>query len=68
MKKEQSNEPAFASVSISQNDSWRQEGLTKREYFVAMAMQGILASSSHRCENYIVEQTFLIADAILEKL
>lgn len=38
---ENKNKPAFASVSET---SHCQEGLTKLEYFTAMAMQGILAN------------------------
>ena len=37
------NLPAFASVTIEIN-SHMQEGLTKREYFAALAMQGLLSN------------------------
>jgi hypothetical protein len=38
--KTQANHPAFTKGA----DSWIQEGLTKREYFAAMAMQGLLSA------------------------
>jgi hypothetical protein len=34
------DEPAFAAGA----ESWNQVGLTKREYFAAMALQGLLAN------------------------
>lgn len=37
--------PAFASVAIYGNDGYQQDGLTKREYFAAMAMQGYFSNS-----------------------
>jgi len=36
---------AFASTAISSDgNSYHQDGLTKREYFAAMAMQGLLSN------------------------
>jgi hypothetical protein len=47
------------------------KGLTKREYFAGLAMQGLLASVSY-ASNYkdgaIVSQSVKIADALLEEL
>lgn len=44
--KTDSNEGAFACVALSSDGrkTW-QNGLTKREYFAAMALQGILSNS-----------------------
>jgi len=41
---ENKNQQAFASAAISDKDFHHQDGLTKREYFAAAAMQGILAN------------------------
>jgi len=38
------DKPAYAAVCDNSNP-YLQEGLTKREYFAAMAMQGMLANS-----------------------
>jgi hypothetical protein len=47
------------------------KGLTKREYFAGLAMQGLLASVSY-ASNYkdgaIVSQSVKIADALLKEL
>lgn len=40
------NEPAFLESNRTDNESHLSKGLTKREYFAAMAMQGILADPS----------------------
>jgi len=46
-------------------------GLTKREYFAAMAMQGILANHlfTNQFDNYneIAEKCYVQADAMLEE-
>lgn len=48
-------------------------GLTKREYFAAMAMQGILSNSpdwedSDRCLKWVSESSAKYADALIEAL
>jgi len=43
-KVENKDLPAFASVAMSGNDGYQQDGLTKREYFAAMAMQALLSN------------------------
>ena len=35
---------ANQAVFSTETDTWNQEGLTKREYFAAMAMQGLLSA------------------------
>jgi hypothetical protein len=63
-------EGAFASM----NEYERQEGLTKREYFAAMAMQGLLSSNTASMSRGIIDvQAFActsvqMADLILEEL
>ena len=43
-KVENKNLPAFASVAMSGNDGYQQDGLTKREYFTALAMQALASN------------------------
>lgn len=43
-------------------------GLTKREYFAALAMQGILASGSIYPEKILAEQAAIYADTLLKEL
>lgn len=66
------NEPAFAFTDNRSSDYQDNEchyGLTKREYFVAMAMQGfcgkILPETS---PDMIAQASIEIADAVLDKL
>lgn len=63
------NELAFASSPT--NDSSGSDGLTKREYFAARAMQGLLSNSMYSydvttrsCSKLAVEQ----ADALIAEL
>ena len=42
-------DPTFACVSSDgRGGGYQQDGLTKREYFAAMALQGLLANSNDR--------------------
>ena len=77
-KVENKDLPAFASVAISGNDGYQQDGLTKREYFAAMAMQGLLTRVPNRhngetdlgileCQR-IAEESVIMADKLLEVL
>jgi hypothetical protein len=43
-------------------------GLTKREWFAGMAMQGLLANPSAFADRNIVEQSRGLADALLAEL
>ena len=69
-----SETPAFASVAYGdQNDSYCQEGLTKREYFAAMAMQGIIANQELRLDiimdgETVSENAVMFADELLKQL
>ena len=57
------NEPAYPNKQVS---SWK--GLTKREYFAAMAMQGLLADyESEYIEDYS-KYAVKLADALIEEL
>lgn len=66
------DEPAFPRVVINTLDKEYHEpyqGLTKREYFAAMAMQGLLAHSAY--SNGIEDAADLAvqgADALIESL
>lgn len=67
---ENEKQGAFACAS----DSGYQQGLTKREYFAAMAMQGILASNVEGLSNGRIDISGLIpmcvmaSDALLKAL
>lgn len=54
------DKPAFAT------DRWS-EGLTKREYFAAAAMQGLLAGDEHYIPT-VAEYAVKFADAVLAEL
>lgn len=66
---------SFNSTDYSQGNF---EGLTKREYFAGLAMQGILSSQTEMRSNgfsltkeeikYICEESVLLADGILAQL
>jgi hypothetical protein len=53
-------------------DHGRVEGITKREYFAAMAMQGMLSNSTtfqgYRSPNELANEAVLQADALLNEL
>lgn len=67
--------PAFPIASVANANGemqWGSDGLTKREYFAAMAMQGMLASETE-ASNYghvslLAEQAVKRADALLAEL
>jgi hypothetical protein len=69
--------PAFACVAMSGDNGYQQDGLTKREYFAGLAMQGLLAnangamtegSSRTFSPDGISDLALKHADALLEKL
>lgn len=63
--------PAFprphSEVSMSRPES-AQIGLTKRELFAGMAIQGILANSAYRTNDKMATLAVEVADALIEKL
>jgi len=67
---ENSNQPAFP-IFLQEglsNNSHVDSGISKREYFAAMAMQGLIASESDRKpENYAADAVSC-ADALCEAL
>lgn len=72
MKFENANLPIYPSErEISGGGTMQTFGLTKREHFAAMAMQGIM--SSNECgighdPNTVAEWAVSLADALLEEL
>lgn len=68
---ENGKQPAFASTD---GKTFANDGLTKREYFAAMAMQGILASNVEGLSNGRIDISGLIpmcvmaSDALLKAL
>lgn len=65
------NEPAFP-CQVIEGQAYNQ-GITKREYFAAMAMQGVLAAGNVVLirdvpVNDIVEKSIQIADELLKQL
>jgi|688.fasta_scaffold2203761_1 hypothetical protein len=66
--KEQGNLNAFPMLNPdpSQNDEF---GLTKREYFAAMAMQGLLANGKYICNYKLLgEESVMFANALIKAL
>jgi hypothetical protein len=68
---ENGNKPAF-SVALRDNGNARHPeamGLTKREYFVGLAIQGICASNGwEKSMDVIVKTSVEIADKLLNEL
>lgn len=70
------NDPAFASPGLYDENvgrrAYEQIGLTKREVFAAMAMQGLLANADevmgHLTERDVAEVAVRNADALLAAL
>ena len=65
------NEPAFSKVAFYHPDGaidLPNNGLTKREYFAAMAMQGLLAKFGSDYQVQITKDAIYWADALIEEL
>lgn len=64
------NEPARPATDVNNETGGfiHYGGLTIRQHFVAMAMQGILSSSADRGVNFVVSQSVKIADALITEL
>ena len=56
--------------TIEYNNNYISTGLTKREYFAAMALQGALANkfAHERTIEMITESAVKLADALIEEL
>ena len=52
----------------SYNTEGWSNGLTKREYFAGLAMQGLLASNSEQTAKYIVKKAIESTDELLKQL
>jgi hypothetical protein len=70
--KTQANDAAFARSHASTNETSngnRSAGLTKREYFAAMAMQGLFAVKQHNDSLKLVAKVAVgMADFLIEEL
>lgn len=69
---ENGKQPAFAAVCDNANP-YLQEGLTKREYFAGLAMQGLLSNDEHIKEeksypDITADLAIQYADALLKAL
>lgn len=63
-----SDRPAFVNDKNYQLGNSDYEGLTKREYFAAMAMQGLLANTNNSRNPVHAKDAVFLADALLEEL
>lgn len=62
------DEPAFASTSIGPHHTIYSLGLTKREYFAAQAMQGLLSQGVQGLSNtndFVAAEAWRLADMML---
>lgn len=64
------NNPAFIRTHASERDNEYTNGLTKREYFAALAMQGQLSNPESWCvaDEKIAEWSRMMADALIQEL
>ncbi|MCW5597698.1 MAG: hypothetical protein KIT80_23605 [Chitinophagaceae bacterium] len=70
MKNENAEKPAMPSTVESKDGVYIYLGLTKREYFAAMAMQGMLTNpaNSSFSKEFLIQSAVEAADVLLEKL
>lgn len=67
------NEPTFARIASSQNGTkvGPQEGLTIRQYYAGLAMQGLCANSipgQHHAFPFLANEAVQYADALIAEL
>lgn len=65
------NEPAFSKAAFYHPEGGidsPQSGLTKREYFAAMAMQGLVTRIPQSEMEVIAELSCMMADILIEQL
>jgi len=67
MKNEIKTNPDEPIQTIEYSDNYS-NGLTKREYFAAMALQGLLATNSTTTIEYYAIDAVRIADALIDEL
>jgi len=63
--------PAFSKAAFYTDEygiDAPQEGLTKREYFAAMAMQGFITKYGIDCQEQHTKQAIFMADFFIEEL
>ena len=67
---QQVGENEFRASKPSDPKEWNipTEGLTKREYFAGLAMQGLLASNSGQTSKYLVKKAIESTDELLKQL
>jgi hypothetical protein len=61
------NSQAFASIAVDKQGTYGSTGLTKREYFAAMALKGILSQDDSRpsdAATWAVEYADALIDAL----
>ena len=68
MENKQKTNPDEPIQTIEYNNNYISNGLTKREYFVAMALQGLLATNSTTTIEYYAIDAVRIADVLIEEL
>lgn len=68
MKQENGKQPAFAKSDSEPNYNDGNDGLTKREYLAAMAMQGILMTQNYSSLTGVAKDALVAADALLKEL
>lgn len=67
--KTKSNDAAFSNASDQYGNSTIGYGLTKREYFAALAMQGAIASNyKQQTTKEIAKRAVELANALIEEL
>ncbi|MCA6470520.1 MAG: hypothetical protein IM591_08965 [Chitinophagaceae bacterium] len=56
-------------VVVNENTNYFHGGLSKREYFAAMAMQGLLANGNYITNyKFLGEESVMFANALIEAL
>lgn len=68
MNNENAEKPAMPSTVESKDGVYIYLGLTKREYFAAMAMQGLLAQNGYDRFDSLAIDAVRQADVLLEEL
>jgi uncharacterized protein (UPF0371 family) len=64
---------AYGDITVAFDHDTDYMGLTKREHFAGLAMQGLLAAPSDNFKNKVsfskyIEQSVILADALLKEL
>jgi hypothetical protein len=66
--KTEPNDSATGFGYASHSSSYSKDGLTKREYFAAMAMQGILSGKLQTNSVFVADYSVKYADALIKSL